>query len=189
MDNILFINACPRIGSRTLELANYLMTKIEGKIEEINLFEKKLEPLNNKTLEIRDSYVKNNNYSDDMFNHAKQFAKADVIVVAAPYWDLLFPAVLRIYLENISVSGITFYYSHDGRPIGLCKAKKVYYVTTAGGFIGNNNYGYEYINSLFRNLYGIKDIELISAEGLDVFVDKTSEVIDKTKNMIDLKFI
>ena len=53
----------------------------------------------------------------------KQFAAADVIVIAAPYWDLMFPAVLKTYLENITVTGITFCYSDQGRPQSMCKAK------------------------------------------------------------------
>ena len=37
-----------------------------------------------------------------------------VIVIAAPYWDLSFPAVLKTYLEQINVLGVTFDYSDDG---------------------------------------------------------------------------
>lgn len=42
-----------------------------------------------------------------MFKYAKQFAEADEIVIAAPYWDLAFPATVRIYFEAITVTGIT----------------------------------------------------------------------------------
>ena len=35
-------------------------------------------------------------------------------------------------LENIYVTGIVTKYGTDGRPEGLCSAKKLYYVTTAG---------------------------------------------------------
>ena len=30
------------------------------------------------------------------------------IVVAAPFWDLSVPAVLKVYIENISADGVTF---------------------------------------------------------------------------------
>lgn len=47
--------------------------------------------------------------------------------------DLSFPARLKIYLENIYVTGIVSKYDENGRPRGLCRAERLYYVTTAGG--------------------------------------------------------
>ena len=57
-----------------------------------------------------------------MFYYARQFAEADQIVIAAPFWDLSFPAILKAYMEQITVSGITFEYI-NGRPCGRCKKK------------------------------------------------------------------
>lgn len=57
---------------------------------------------------------------------------ADVILVGAPYWEYQFPALLRCYVEHISVSGLTFAYGEDGRPHGLCKGDRLFYLTTAG---------------------------------------------------------
>ena len=37
------------------------------------------------------------------------------------------------YFEQINVLGITFVYTPEGYPKGLCRAKALYYVTTAGG--------------------------------------------------------
>lgn len=79
-----------------------------------------------------ESLLKDGKFDDPMFRYAKQFANADEIVVAAPFWDLSFPAKLKIYLEQIAVAGITFRYT-NGRPTGLCKAKKLTYITTSGG--------------------------------------------------------
>ena len=41
---------------------------------------------------------------------------ADTIVIAAPFWDFSFPAALKIYIENIYVTGIVSRYGSDGRP-------------------------------------------------------------------------
>ena len=49
-----------------------------------------------------------------MFRYARQFAAADKIVIAAPLWDLSFPAQLKVYLENIYVTGIVTKYSDAG---------------------------------------------------------------------------
>lgn len=46
-----------------------------------------------------------------MFKYAHEFANADLIVIAAPFWDLSIPALLKVYIENIAVDGITFEYS------------------------------------------------------------------------------
>ena len=34
----------------------------------------------------------------EIFRYSHQFAAADRIVIAAPYWDLSFPAQLKIYI-------------------------------------------------------------------------------------------
>ena len=168
MKEVLFINACVRPQSRTLELALNLLEKTEGEIQRLDLYDTQLSPLDAQGIVFREQSAKEQDFSNEVFDLAKQFAKADTIVIAAPYWDLLFPAVLRTYLEAVCVSGLTFRYTQEGRPLGLCKAKKAYYVTTAGGFIGENNFGFMYVKALFQQLFGIEQVEFISKEGLDI---------------------
>ena len=120
-----------------------------------------------------------------MLRWAVQFAQADTIVIAAPYWDLLFPTMVRAYLEAITVSGITFFYNEQGIPQGLCKAKKLIYVTTSGGPI-IQNYGFEYIKALATTFYGIENVEFVSAEGLDILGADPDAILRKAKsNYID----
>ena len=114
----------------------------------------------------------------------KEFATADTIVIAAPYWDLSFPAVLKLYLENISVVGVTFRYSENGVPVGLCRANKLIYVTTAGGYIGENDFGFSYVKSLAQNLYGIKNTECVAAEGLDIAPEKAEGILSHAMSKI-----
>lgn len=168
MKEILFINACVRPQSRTLELAKSLLEKTEGEIQRLDLYDTQLKPLDAQGIAFREQASKEQDFSNEVFDLAKQFANADTIVIAAPYWDLMFPAVLRTYLETVCVSGLTFRYTQEGRPLGLCKAKKAYYVTTAGGFIGENNFGFMYVKALFQQLFGIEQVEFISKEGLDI---------------------
>ena len=116
MEKLLFLNACVRPGSRTLELAEALLANWKGQIQEVRLHEMQLPMLERKGLEKRNRAAQEKNFSDPVFDAAWQFAAADVIVIAAPYWDLMFPAALKTYLENITVSGVTFCYSAQGRP-------------------------------------------------------------------------
>ena len=168
MEEVLFINACVRPESRTLDLAQSVLEKIDGDIQRLNLYDAQLSPLDAQGIVFREQAAKEQDFSDEAFDLAKQFARADTIVIAAPYWDLLFPSVLRTYLEAVCVAGLTFRYSQEGRPLGLIKAKKAYYVTTAGGFIGENNFGFMYVEALFKQLFGVEQVEFISKEGLDI---------------------
>lgn len=102
-----------------------------------------------------------------MFRYAREFRKADEIVIAAPYWDMSFPASLKCYLEAVSVVGLTFHYLPDGTPEGLCRAQRLTYVTTAGGYIGENNFGYDYVKAI-AGLFGIAQTKEIRAEALDI---------------------
>ena len=99
---------------------------------------------------------------------AASMDEADTVVIAAPYWDLTFPAVLRLYLEQVSVAGIAFRYTYLGRPIGLCRARRLYYVTTAGGPIGARNLGFQYVQELAGSFFGIPRLACFSAEKLDM---------------------
>lgn len=181
MDKILFLNSCVRPCSRTLELAKTLLQRLDGEVREVRLNEISLSALDLSGIEKRNQASRNKDFSDMIFDAAKQFAEADIIVIAAPYWDMMFPAVLKTYLENVTVSGITFYYSEQGTPESLCRAKKLYYVTTAGGFIGHNDFGFSYVKALSQACFGITDIRRYAAEGLDIFGADTETIMRKAK--------
>ena len=174
---ILFINACVRTESRTKRIAEKLLETIGDNVTEVRLSEVTFPDTSEEFLGKRDSYIATNNFDNPYFVLAKQFAQADIIVIAAPYWDLSFPAVLKQYIEHINVLGITFEYSEEGIPIGLCKAKKLYYVMTAGGTYVPEEFGFGYIKALAQNFYGIKDVELIKATGLDIQGNDAEEII------------
>ncbi|MBR5484932.1 MAG: NAD(P)H-dependent oxidoreductase [Oscillospiraceae bacterium] len=188
MEKILFVNACVRSESRTLELAKHLLGKLDGEVQELILDSEKIPALDGETLKKRDS-LKNSDYSDPMFKYAKQFAAADTIIIAAPYWDLMFPALLKIYFEAITVTGITFKYSPEGQPIGLCKAKRLIYLTTAGGPVFDElNLGYDYAKKLATLFYGIPETVCFKAEGLDIYGADIPAIITEAKNKIDSCF-
>ena len=123
-------------------------------------------------------------YDDPLFSLGRDFANADTIVIAAPYYDLSFPAMLKQYFEQINVLGVTFTYSDAGVPKGLCKAKSLYYVTTAGGSIISDDFGFGYVKALANTFYGIEEVHQIKAEGLDI-VGADVEAILKGTGMMD----
>ena len=193
---ILYVNACVREESRTDIIARELIEKLvvlEGdkktSCEELNLEKEylsgKMKPLTRETLMKRDALIEAGDYSDSMFDYAKQFAEADTLVISAPFWDFSIPAILRIYLENIYAIGIVSRYNEEGMPVGLCKANKLYFVTTAGGpYI--QTFAYDYIEALAKQAFSISETELIAAEMLDVEENNPEEIIREMIKSIKL---
>lgn len=180
---VLFINGCVREGSRTLELAKAVLAKESGEIQEVCLYPDGPEGLNAEKLRQRDELLSKEEYKNSAFQLARQFAEADVIVIAAPYWDLIFPAKVRAYLEEITVAGITFQYNDMGIPQGLCKAKRLIYVTTAGGPIFQN-FGYEYVKALSQGFFNINEVQLVKAEGLDIWGADVNQIMEQAKRKL-----
>ena len=180
---ILYINSCVRSESRTDRIAKALLNKLGGEYTELYLSGENLQPLSEEKLEKRTRLIEQGDYSDPMFDYAKQFADADKIVVSAPFWDSSFPSVLKIYIENIYVTGIISEYTPEGLPHGLCKADELIYVTTAGGpYVPDYSFGY--LRELAENYMGIPKTKLIKAEMLDIEgFDAERIVQDTIKNI------
>ena len=187
MEKILYINACTRPNSKTNELAKYLLNKLNGKTEEVNLSVENIPILTNELLEKRTALINKNDFSDKYFKWAKQFSASDTIVISAPYWDLSFPAILKIYFEAVNIIGLVFKYTNDDKIESLCKAKKIIFITTSGGPIIEPHAGLEYIKLLAKTFYNIPQIEYFKAEFLDIVGNNPSEILLKTKQEIDLK--
>ena len=168
MKKILLVNACVRKESRTKRLADKLLEYLGGEAEEIRLEEILFGVSDGHFIEERDRLLAAGEYGHPMFRLARSFAAADEIVIAAPFWDLSFPATLKQYFEQVNAIGITFRYTESGEPQGLCRARKLYYVMTAGGPVYSDAYGYGYVKALAQTFYGIPETDLICAEGLDL---------------------
>ena len=175
--SILWINACMRKQSRTLALTQSVMKEMQGEITEVNLNTEEIAPLDEALLEKRDRLIREEKLDDHMLRYARQFAEAEEIVIAAPFWDLSFPAQLKIYLEQITVAGITFHY-REGRPVGLCKASRLTYVTTSGGPIFED-FGYRYVKTLAHQFYGIPKTRAVRAMNLDVEMISAEEMAER----------
>ena len=165
---ILFINACVRKGSRTKKLANGVLSHLNEQYEEVRLEDIAFPVVNEEFLYSRDKLIGEGRFDDPSFALARQFADADEIVIAAPFWDLSFPASLKQYFEQINVVGVTFVYTEEGFPKGLCRAKELNYVTTAGGSYVPEEFGFGYVKALAQGFYGIPEARLVQAVGLDL---------------------
>ncbi len=165
---ILYVNACIRKNSRTKILAEKLLSRLERPFEEVRLEEIDFPVFNEAFNDTRDRLIAQGDLQDPLFELARQFSEAETIVIAAPYWDLSFPAMLKQYLEQITVVGLTFKYSEEGVPVSLCRARRLFYVTTAGGNYVPDDYGFGYVKALVQSYYAIPDVRKIEADGLDI---------------------
>ena len=89
----------------------------------------------------------------------------------------IYPLILKIYIERITVSDITFRYE-NGCPQGLCKAKRLTYVTTSGGPIFAD-FGYSYVKTIAKSFYGIEETQSYRAMNLDVDMITAEELLTK----------
>lgn len=186
---ILYVNACMRKNSRTKLLAEKLLARLGRPIEEVRLEEISFPVFNEAFNDRRDRLIAKGDFQDPLFDLARQFSEADTIVIAAPYWDLSFPAMLKQYLEQITVVGLTFKYSEEGVPVSLCRAKRLFYVTTAGGNYVPDDYGFGYVKALVQSYYAIPDVRKIEADGLDIVgadVDAIMAEAEEALNAMEL---
>ena len=188
MKKALFVDCCLRNGSQTKILANEFLSKLQGyDIKHLELANENLKPLVSDFLESRQELLDNNELDHPRFRYAHEFKDADLIVIAAPFWDLSFPALLKIYIENICVDGITFDSTSEGLT-GLCKANTLVYLTTRGGFYLNSplEQALPYIGSMCK-FFGIENFKYVAADGMNVqgfdAHESLNEAIEKAKQI------
>lgn len=176
MAQLLFVDACVRgEESRSLALArrflsSYAATHPSDEIVTRDLLHDRLEPQYPELLARRDALAAVGKLDDPLFADAHRFARADKIVLAAPLWELTFPAILKIYLERVSMRNITFAYTESGL-VGRCRAEKLLLITTRGGDYSRPETAWmESATHELRGLcamFGIPAFEVLCAEGLD----------------------
>ncbi len=172
MLNLLFVDACPRgAESRTLALAEGLLARVRGALPGLGvtahrLHGMRLPDVNAERLARREALCDARIWDDPLTRTGADFQRADAVVIAAPYWDLSFPSVLKTWVEHIWIRNLTFVY-RDDRPVGLARARAAVYVTTAGSRTAGHDWGTLYIEDVLRTL-GVRAFRAVKAEALDL---------------------
>ena len=102
----------------------------------------------------------------------QEFLDADVIVIGAPMYNFGVPSQLKAWLDHILVAGKTFRYTAEG-PEGLAGGKRVIIASARGGLYSEGSplaaidFQEPYLRTVF-NFIGVKDIDLIRAEGVNL---------------------
>ena len=181
---VLYINACVRKESRTERLAEKLLGKLGQPYEEVKLCELDFPCVDEAYLDLRNELISRGEFEHPMFELARRFAEAEMIVIAAPFWDLSFPSSLKVFIEHIMVSGLTFNYTPEGEPIPSCNADRIIYVATAGGPVYSNEYSFGYICHLAETFWQIPHRMYFCAEGLDIVGADVEGIMENTKEKI-----
>ncbi|MGV1055008.1 FMN-dependent NADH-azoreductase [Clostridium perfringens] len=186
MSKVLYIKANIKNEgeSRTFKVSDsfveeYKKNNPEDEIITLDLYKENIDFLRaddlGKLFGPKDEESKNNS----ILKYAYQFADADKYIIAAPMWNLSFPARLKAYIDYVSVSGITFKYTAEG-PVGLLNNKKAVHIVSRGGGYDNSPYemGDRYLRTIL-GFFGIKDIETISIDNLDVMGVNVEEKVEE----------
>ena len=186
MKKVLFVDCCiRREESRSKELADYFIGELqktaEYEIETLCLMDENLSYFSDGFFLQREKLLAEGNLQHPRFRYAHQFAAADKIVIAAPFWDLSFPALLKVYIENLCVDGITFHTDEHGLH-GLCKADHMVFLTARGAFYTESplEQGSRYLEQM-AVFFGIDRYDCVAAEGLDIGVWPVEELMNKAK--------
>ncbi|MDM0497173.1 FMN-dependent NADH-azoreductase [Clostridium perfringens] len=186
MSKVLYIKANIKNEgeSRTFKVSDsfveeYKRNNPEDEIITLDLYKENIDFLRaddlGKLFGPKDEESKNNS----ILKYAYEFAAADKYIIAAPMWNLSFPAILKAYIDYVSVSGITFKYTAEG-PVGLLNNKKAVHIVSRGGAYDNSPYemGDRYLRTIL-GFFGIKDIETIAIDNLDVIGVNVEEKVEE----------
>ena len=181
---LLFVDCCISQrgeNSRTRRLADAFLTAFREKHPEADVETVApeallaLRPFDAEMLNERDALASVEAWDAPVFGLARQFRAADVIAVAAPFWDMSFPAALRTYIEYISANGLTYHYAEDGCH-GDCAAERLVYLTSGGDYEREDSVGVVYWRQLAA-MFGIPRFDYVFAGGLDAVPDTAEETV------------
>ena len=181
---LLFIDGCISQrgpASRTRALAEAFLSAFReshpgAEVETVTLEALDFKPFLPAALNQRDELASAGAFGAPVFGLARQFQAADKIAAAAPFWDMSFPAVMRIYIEHISANGLCYHYEAGGCH-GDCRADRLAYLTTSGDFERPESLGVLYWKQLSK-MFGVPRFDYVFAGGLDVDPAKAPELLE-----------
>lgn len=185
---LLFVNACPRgEASRTLKLARAFLAELVACLPGVNVIEHDLcrmgqQPVTAEILGLREPVCDARDWTHPLVQPAVEFVQADAVLIAAPYWDLSFPSVLKVWVEHMYVRNLTFHYEDD-RCVGHCRARCAVYITTAGSPIGENDWGALYMQAVMKAL-GIPVFTSLRAEALDLDASDVQAILARAEDQV-----
>lgn len=187
MSKVLYIkaNVKPEGQSRTFKISDsfleeYKKNNPNDEIITLDLYNENINFLKGEDLGAVFGSKDENSKNHPILKYAYQFAEVDKYIVAAPMWNLNIPAILKAYIDYVSVTGITFKYTANG-PVGLCEGKKAVHIVSRGGAYSEGpasavEMGDRYLKTIF-GFFGITDFTTIAADNLDVIGEDVEAIV------------
>jgi FMN-dependent NADH-azoreductase len=114
-----------------------------------------------------------------------ELKSADVVVLGLPLYNFDIPSPLKTYFDHIARAGVSFRYTAEGS-VGLIGDRKVYVLAARGGYYqGTEADTQSPFVMRFLGLLGIRDIEFVYAEGLNVSVDAKERALKQAGADVD----
>lgn len=183
------------------EFVNRFMEQYSDyELMELDIYNEYIPEMNYKYFKCRAELVSGQEYEElsqddklavDRINElCDQFLSADVYVIAAPMWSVMFPAKLKTYIDCIILNNKVISVTPD-KVKGLLddKERKMVYIQSSGGvypkiFSGKINHGVNYIHDTFKFL-GISNFDKIMVEGVDMPSIGREAAIEKAVEEMD----
>lgn len=188
MAKLLYIkaNATHEGGSRTFRMSDHFIQKYtelhpQDEVVTLDLYKENISFLPVGQLDEIHCNGKDADRNHPILKYAFQFAEADKYVIAAPFWNLSFPAILKAYIDYVSINGITFKYTDKGA-VGMLEGKKaVHFVARGGAYdvepFSNFEMGDRYLRTIF-GFFGVRDFTTIAANGLDIIGNNVEAIVN-----------
>ncbi|GFP74545.1 FMN-dependent NADH-azoreductase [Clostridium fungisolvens] len=192
MSKVLYIkaNCKPDEASRTFKISDSFIEKYKeinpkDEIITLDLYKEDINFLSAEDLGSVFGPKNEESKKHPVLKYAYQFAEADKYVIAEPLWNLSIPAILKAYIDYVSVTGITFRYTEQG-PVGMLQGKKAINIVARGGAYSEGpaadfEMGDRYLRTIF-GFFGITDFTTVAAEMLDVVGQDVDAIVNGTIN-------
>jgi FMN-dependent NADH-azoreductase len=189
MSKVLYIkaNTTPGDSSRTFKISNsfidvYRQKNPDDEIITVDLYKEGISLPTLKDVQSIMGAKNEESRNNSSLKYAYQFAEADKYVIAEPMWTLSIPAMLKTYIDFVSVSDITFKYTKQG-VVGLLQGKKAVNIITRGGDFSREPLASmlmddKYLRAIFT-FFGITDFTTISANRLDIMGENVELIMQK----------
>lgn len=192
MAKVLYIkaNAKPSNASRTFRISDsfvdvYKRKNPKDEIIVLDLYKEGIKFLTEDDLAAVFGPKTAESRNHPILKYAYQFAEADKYIFAEPMWNLSIPAILKAYIDYITVTGITFHYTETGA-VGLLTGKKAMNIVSRGGeYCQEPHCSFEMGDRYLRTIlgfFGITDFTTISADRLDIVGEDVEAIVQNAIN-------
>jgi len=188
MKNILLVTSSPRGEmSHSTKVATSLAHDLDGELTVRELWREPIAPIGPDFVHAHftpeaDRTAAQREVLAQSDQAIAEIQAADVVVIGAAMINFGMPAVLKMWIDLITRSGVTFSYGEAG-PQGLLTGKRLILVIAAGGVYSNGPMsGYDHLDSALRavlGFLGFADIETVWIEGVAYGEDATERALSQ----------